>query len=110
MKKRGNRLSTRSNPSRVSVTASRLARAGKRVAVLDGSVQQSFLIQTAASFGVRPELVAFPDYRGALGAVQQGHADALVTNALYGSQHAIAAGLEDTAIIFAPVGALVPSG
>lgn len=76
--------------------------AGKRVAVLDGSVQQSFLVQTAASFGVRPELVPFTDYRGALRAVQEGMADALVTNAFHGNQHAAGAGLEDTAIIFSP--------
>lgn len=76
--------------------------AGKRVAVLDGSVQQEFLVQAAASFGVRPELVPFADYRSALRAVEQGRADALVTNAFHGSQHAAAAGLEDTAIIFAP--------
>ncbi len=75
---------------------------GKRVAVLDGSVQQSFLVQTAASFGVRPQLVPFADYAGAMRAVQQGRADALVTNALHGNRHVIAAGLEDTAIIFAP--------
>lgn len=76
--------------------------AGKRVAVLDGSVQQSFLVQTAASFGVRPELVPFTDYRGALRAVREGRADALVTNVFHGNQHAAAAGLEDTAIIFSP--------
>lgn len=75
---------------------------GRRVATLDGSVQQSFLAQTAASFGVRPELVAFPDYMSAMEAVRHGRADALVTNALHGNQHAIAAGLEDTAILFAP--------
>lgn len=76
--------------------------AGKRVAVLDGSVQQSFLLQTAASFGVRPQLVPFADYRGAVRAVQEGRADALVTNAFHGNQYAPAAGLEDTAIIFSP--------
>ncbi len=75
---------------------------GKRVAVLDGSVQQSFFAQTAASFGVRPELVPFVDYRGALRAVQEGRADALVTNPFHGNQHVAKAGLEDTAIIFSP--------
>lgn len=75
---------------------------GKRVAVLEGSVQQAFLLQMAASFGVQPQLVAFADYREAFRAVQDGRADAVVTNTFHGNQQLAARGVEDTAIIFAP--------
>lgn len=77
--------------------------AGRRVAVLDGSVQQQQLSQMAASFGVRPILLPFSDYGAAEDAVARGRADALVTNPFYGSSRARAAGLEDTAIIFSPI-------
>ncbi len=77
---------------------------GKRVAVLEGSVQQNFFGDLAASFGVTPAMVRFPDYASAFEAVVAGHADAVVSNPLYGSARARADGLEDTAIIFAPSG------
>jgi PAS domain S-box-containing protein len=77
---------------------------GKRVAVLEGSVQQNFFGDLAASFGVTPTMVRFPDYATAFEAVVAGHADAVVSNPLYGSARARADGLEDTAIIFAPTG------
>jgi PAS domain S-box-containing protein len=77
---------------------------GKRVAVLEGSVQQNFFGDMAASFGVTPTMVRFPDYASAFEAVVAGHADAVVSNPLYGSARARADGLEDTAIIFSPTG------
>jgi len=76
--------------------------AGKRVAVLEGSVQQTFLVQMAASFGVQPFVTSFQDYQGAFRAVEDGRADAVVTNPYHGSRQAAAMGLEDTAIVFAP--------
>jgi len=76
--------------------------AGKRVAVLEGSVQQTFLLQMTASFGVQPAVISFQDYLGAFRAVEEGRADAVVTNPYHGSRQAGAMGLEDTAIIFAP--------
>lgn len=76
--------------------------AGKRVAVLEGSVQQTFLLQMTASFGVQPDVISFQEYLGAFRAVEEGRADAVVTNPYHGSRQAGAMGLEDTAIIFAP--------
>ncbi|MFC5498839.1 ATP-binding protein [Caenimonas terrae] len=77
---------------------------GRRVAVLEGSVQESFFADLAASFGVTPTIVRFPDYASAFAAVVAGQADAVVSNPLYGAARARGAGLEDTAIIFAPTG------
>lgn len=77
---------------------------GKRVAVLQGSMQQDFFAELAAGFGVRPTMLAYPDYASAIQAVAQGRADALVTNPYHGALSAKPAGLQDTAIIFAPTG------
>ncbi|HWI80522.1 ATP-binding protein [Ramlibacter sp.] len=74
----------------------------KRVAVLEGSVQQDFFLQMASSFGVRAVLESWPDYDSALRAVAEQRADAVVTNNFHGRVSAPAAGLVDTAIIFAP--------
>lgn len=75
---------------------------GRRVAVLEGSVQQQQFEALAASFGLAPQLVPQPEFATAFRAVAEGRADAVVTNRFYGARHAPAAGLEDTAIIFAP--------
>lgn len=75
---------------------------GRRVAVLEGSVQQDLFRQMVESFGFGVTLVPFPDLAAAFVAVAEGRADAVVTNRFYGARHAPAAGLEDTAVIFAP--------
>jgi PAS domain S-box-containing protein len=75
---------------------------GKRVAVLEGSMQQEFVSRMAAGFRVDLTLVPFPDFAAAFKAVADRRADAVVTNRFYGFRHARSAGLEDTAIIFNP--------
>ena len=75
---------------------------GRRVALLEGSVQQDLFRQMVGGFGFGVTLVPLPDYAAAFRAVAQDRADAVVTNRFYGARHAAAAGLEDTAIIFAP--------
>ena len=75
---------------------------GKRVAVLEGSVQQAFISRMAAGFSVEMTLMPQPDFNAAFGAVARREADAVVTNRFYGMKNAKAAGLEDTAIIFDP--------
>jgi PAS domain S-box-containing protein len=77
---------------------------GKRVAVLNGSVQQNFFQEMAASFGVKTTLIGFPDYASAFDAVVAGQSDAVVSNPLYGAARGRKRRLEDTAIIFAPAG------
>jgi PAS domain S-box-containing protein len=75
---------------------------GKRVAVLEGSVQQDFLTRMADGFRVQVTLQPQPDFGAAFRAVTEGRADAVVTNRFYGVHNAKAARLEDTAIIFDP--------
>ncbi|MDO8386859.1 MAG: transporter substrate-binding domain-containing protein [Polaromonas sp.] len=74
----------------------------KRVAVLQGSMQQDFVRQMMAGFSINPRLVPLPDFATAFRAVAEGRADAVVTNRFYGARHAAASDLEDTAIIFNP--------
>ncbi|MGK2856640.1 MAG: ATP-binding protein [Thermoanaerobaculia bacterium] len=75
---------------------------GRRVAVLEGSVQQDIFRQMVDSFGFGVTLVPLPDLAAAFVAVAETRADAVITNRFYGARHAAAAGLEDTAVIFAP--------
>lgn len=75
---------------------------GKRVAVLAGSVQERQFEQMAASFSLVVEWIPLQDYDAAFAAVEQGRADAVVTNRFFGVRNAPRYGLEDTAIIFSP--------
>ncbi|WP_198673211.1 ATP-binding protein [Simplicispira lacusdiani] len=75
---------------------------GKRVAVLAGSVQERQFEQMASSFSLVVEWMPLPDFDAAFAAVEQGHADAVVTNRFFGVRNALRYGLEDTAIIFSP--------
>jgi len=75
---------------------------GKRVAVLDGSVQQETLRQMLAGFSLSATPVVAKDLASAFAAVAEGHADAVVTNRFFGVRNAQRYGLEDTAIIFSP--------
>jgi signal transduction histidine kinase len=75
---------------------------GKRVAVLERSVQQEAFEQALIGFDVKAELVPFPDYSNAFGAVVTGNTDAVITNRFYGTKHALPFRIEETAIIFSP--------
>lgn len=76
--------------------------AGKRIVVLQGSVQQDAFALMAKSFGLEVTLVKAPDYESVFSAVVKGEADAAIANQFYGNMHAKKFGLEDTAIIFNP--------
>ncbi len=75
---------------------------GKRVAVLAGSVQERQLSQMAESFSLVLQWVPREDFDATFAAVQNGEADAVVTNRFFGVRNAAHYGLEDTAIIFSP--------
>jgi signal transduction histidine kinase len=75
---------------------------GKRVVVLEGSIQQTTFPKLTSGFGLDVTFVSAPDYVTAFDLVAQGFADAVVTNRFYGVTHAADAGLEDTAIVFDP--------
>ena len=74
----------------------------KRVAVLEGSTQQTQFTQMAAGFSLTAELVSYADLDAAFDAVARGKADAVITNRFFGVRNAGKYGLEDTAIIFSP--------
>jgi len=75
---------------------------GKRIAVLDRSVQQEAFEQLANGFGLRISLISLPDYKNLFEIVARGEADAAITNRFYGVMYAKKFGLEDTAVIFHP--------
>jgi len=75
---------------------------GKRIALLDQSVQQEAFIRFSEGFELNMSLVTVPDYKTMLEIVANGQADAGVTNQLYGIMHAGKYGLRDTAVVFEP--------
>jgi signal transduction histidine kinase len=75
---------------------------GKKIVVLERSVQQEAFRQLAGNFGLKITLISLPDYKQAFDVVARGEADAAITNRFYGLVHAHKMGLEDTAVIFHP--------
>ncbi len=75
---------------------------GKRVVVLERSVQAEAFASLADGFGLRVTLIALPDYQASFAMVASGEADAAITNRFFGVMHAAQYGLEDTAVIFNP--------
>lgn len=76
--------------------------AGKRVVVLDRSVQQASFRQLIDGFELNIVLISLPDYLSMFEWVASGEADAAITNRFYGITQARIHALEDTAIIFNP--------
>ncbi|HEX5804633.1 MAG TPA: PAS domain-containing protein [Azospira sp.] len=75
---------------------------GKRVAVLAGSVQESYLKQLFADFGLRAELVPVPSLPAAFAQATAGTVDAAVANRFFGDLHAATAKLAGSSIMFQP--------
>ncbi|MCX5883183.1 MAG: ATP-binding protein [Deltaproteobacteria bacterium] len=75
---------------------------GKRIAVLERSVQQEVFIRLASGFNVNTTLISMPDYKTMFEMVAGGEADAAITNRFYGLMHGKKIGLEGTAVIFDP--------
>jgi hypothetical protein len=75
---------------------------GKRVTVLEKSVQQETFSRMADGFGLNIALIGLPDYQALFEMVARGEADAAITNRFYGVMHYQKYGLEDTAVIFHP--------
>lgn len=75
---------------------------GKRIAVLEGSVQQEAFHRLIDGFGLKIDLVSLPDYQSTFDTVAKGNADAVITNHYYGLKHFRKFGLEDTAVLFNP--------
>ena len=75
---------------------------GKKILVLERSVQQESFNRLSKGFGLDFYLVAVPDYATMFAKLAKGEADAAITNRFYGQAHAKKLGLMDTAIIFEP--------
>lgn len=82
--------------------ASMLDLAGKRIAVLDGSVQEEYLANQLDSFGIKAQLVSVATMEQGFALVADQHADAVVTNQRFGDYQAPRYGLRDTPIMFQP--------
>jgi diguanylate cyclase (GGDEF)-like protein/PAS domain S-box-containing protein len=75
---------------------------GKRVAVLAGSVQESYLKQLLAEFGVSATLVPVRDLSEGFALAGSRTVDAVVANHRYGDLHALRHNLVQTPIMFQP--------
>ncbi len=75
---------------------------GRKIAVLEHSIQQTAFERLAAEFRLKPVIIPLSDYDRVFAAVAAGEADAAVANSFYGMTHFRRYGFEDTAVIFQP--------
>ncbi|TFW20161.1 transporter substrate-binding domain-containing protein, partial [Massilia arenosa] len=75
---------------------------GKRIAVVDGSVQQSYFGHMAESFGLHVTILPVRSFQAALEAVAVGQAEVALVNNFYGDAYAWQFGLRDTPLLFHP--------
>jgi diguanylate cyclase (GGDEF)-like protein/PAS domain S-box-containing protein len=77
--------------------------AGKRLAVLAGSVQESYLKQLLQNFGIRDvAFIAVDSLRQAFELTAAGRADCVAANNFFGDAAALRYGLRSTPVIFDP--------
>jgi PAS domain S-box-containing protein len=74
---------------------------GKKVAVLNQSVQADALKGHLMQFGLNCELVLLPDYHKVFQLLAEGKVDAAVVNRFYGAAH-MSSNIRETGIIFHP--------
>lgn len=82
----------------------------RRVAVLRAAIQEDFLNNLITGADLKVTLVPVEDYDEGFAAVRDGLADAVVTNAFFGSRFADRYGLIETPILFNPVGLFFATG
>ena len=75
---------------------------GKRISVLERSIQQSAFEKLVAGFDLDTPVRSYPDYAAAFAAVAEGAVDAVIANRFYSTANLRGSVLEDTAIIFSP--------
>lgn len=75
---------------------------GKRIAILQGSVQQEAFAQLSEGFGLKITLIPAPDYKSAFAMVAKNEVDAAISNSFFGMLHTKEYGLEDSAVVFSP--------
>ena len=82
---------------------------GKRIAILQGSVQQEAFTRLSEGFGLKITLISAPDYKKVFEWSSKNEADAAISNNFFGLMHAKEHGLADTAVVFSPSKLLVRS-
>lgn len=75
---------------------------GKRIAVLENSIQHETFKRLTNSFGLNNTLIPVPDYKTMFKMVAEGKADAALTNRFFGLLNAKNFRLEETGVIFDP--------
>ena len=75
---------------------------GKRVAVVEGSVQMTYLQSLLTGFGVEASLVPVTSFKEGFDQAKAGTVDAAAANRFYGDLQAPQFGLESTPILFQP--------
>ncbi len=75
---------------------------GKRVAVLEHSIQHDVFKDLIKSFGFSVQLILMSDYKRLFETVARGEADAVISHRFHYLNFAKSFGLEDTAVIFHP--------
>jgi PAS domain S-box-containing protein len=75
---------------------------GKKIAVLDRSIQKEAFEELGQGFGMNTTLICVPDYTTIFEITRDKKVDAAITNRFFGLQHAKDFDLEDTAVIFHP--------
>jgi len=77
---------------------------GKRIAVLENSIQEGYLRHLLAQFAIRATVVPVASLKAAFAMVLAGGADVAVANRFFGDWHAPGAALEPSPLMFQPVG------
>ncbi|MDO8178632.1 MAG: EAL domain-containing protein [Undibacterium sp.] len=75
---------------------------GKRVAVLEGSIQEEFFGGMMLNFGLKVQLVPAKTLNDVFALVTSGKADAAIANNFFGDYHASRYKLAETPIVFQP--------
>lgn len=75
---------------------------GKKILVLERSVQQEALIRLARGFELDSTLIPVTDYETMFEMAARGEADACITNRFYGPLHAKKLGLVNSPVVFEP--------
>ncbi len=76
---------------------------GKRIAILEGSIQQAVFAQLMAGFGYQVAMIPADSFEQALNLAANGTADGAITNQLFGDYFYQSYGLSKTTIDFNPV-------
>lgn len=83
---------------------------GRRIAVLEGSVQATYLENTTSSFNISAQFVPVSSFDQAVQEVQTGNADMIAVNHFYGGYAARQKGLVETPIVFMPISLFFAAG